>query len=87
MLERGDIEERIYRFVVEDLRWDGDTTELTYDTSLIDGAMDSLGIVKTISFLETDFGITVNEDEISPENFESIHALTGFVERKGRTES
>jgi acyl carrier protein len=48
--------------------------------------MDSLGIVKTVSFLEADFGIEVSEDEISPENFETINALAEFVRRKTATD-
>ena len=76
-------EERIHRFVIGDLRWeDNQGGDLTYDMSLLDGTMDSLGIVKTVSFLEADFGIEVSEDEISPENFETINALAEFVRRK-----
>ncbi len=75
-------EDKIRKFVIDDLRWEGKPGDLKEDTSLIDGAMDSLGIVKTISFLERDFGIKVDEDEILPENFETIGALADFARRK-----
>jgi acyl carrier protein len=73
----------IRRFVVEELQWTGSADELTDDASLIDsGVIDSLGIVKTISFLESTFGIKVREDELMPRNFETIDSIAAFVENK-----
>ena len=79
-------EDKIHRFVIEDLGWEDIRGELTDDSSLLDGTMDSLGIVKTVSFLETEFGLEVSEDEISPGHFETIRALAAFVRCKSGAE-
>lgn len=56
---------------------------ITDDQSLIDaGIMDSLAILTTISFIDEEFGIMPNEDELFPENFDSISAICDFVEKK-----
>lgn len=44
--------------------------------------MDSLAILTTISFLDEKFGIIPTEDELFPENFDSISAIRDFVEKK-----
>jgi len=78
-------EERIRAFIVRELNWDGDPEELTADRSLIDGhVVDSLGIQQLVAFLEDEFRITVDDEEVLPSNFESIRRLTGFVTAKQR---
>jgi acyl carrier protein len=46
------------------------------------GLIDSLGIIKLVSFIETKYGIKVNNDEIVPEYFQSLNALAEFVAKK-----
>jgi acyl carrier protein len=41
-----------------------------------------MGIVKLTTFLEERFGIETVDDDMVPENFESLRALCAFVERK-----
>lgn len=47
-----------------------------------EGYFDSMGFVMLISFLEENFGLSVNDDELIEENFESINAVAEFVVRK-----
>ncbi len=57
--------------------------ELGHDTLLFEeGLLDSMGFVSLISFLEEEFGVLPNDDELVEENFESINAIAGFIERK-----
>ena len=44
--------------------------------------LDSMAVVNVITALEEHFGITVADDEIGAETFESLASLTAFVERK-----
>jgi acyl carrier protein len=46
------------------------------------GFVDSLGILDVVSYLERQFGIVVDDEELIPEHFESIDALTAFANRK-----
>lgn len=43
---------------------------------------DSMAVVSVVMQLEEHFGITVDDDEISAETFESLGSLTDFVDRK-----
>jgi len=46
------------------------------------GIIDSLGIVKLVSFMEEAFNLTIDDDEILPENFQSLNSIVRLVEQK-----
>lgn len=46
------------------------------------GIVDSMGILQLVTFLESQFGIGVDDAEIVPKNFESTTAIAAFVARK-----
>lgn len=54
------------------------------DTDLLveDGIIDSFAIMSLLGFLEEQFSIQIGGDELLPENFQSVAALTAMVERK-----
>ena len=62
---------------------DGDfDVQLTDDTHLIDaGIIDSMGIMKLLTYLEDTFSIKIDGDDLVPENFESIDAICGLVSK------
>jgi acyl carrier protein len=49
---------------------------------LKNGFIDSLGILEVVTFLESEFGIAISDDELLPENFASVHNLSNFVQAK-----
>ncbi len=60
------------------------TGKLTADTALL-GAIpefDSMAVLGVITRLEEVFGISIADDEISAETFETVGSLATFVERK-----
>jgi len=62
-----------------------DPTALADDTSLIDeGFVDSTGVLEITAFLERELGISIADEEIVPENLDSIAAIAAFVARKKR---
>jgi len=53
------------------------------EDSLLDaGVIDSLGILDLVGFLEETFGLQASDDDLNPENFDSIATLVRFVESK-----
>jgi len=52
------------------------------DNLLTKGVIDSLRMLDMMSFLEDKYGLKIDEDEMMPENFESVEAITRFVEKK-----
>jgi acyl carrier protein len=56
---------------------------LADDDSLIErGIIDSTGVLEVVSFLEAEFGIQVLDEEMLPENLDSIARIATFVQRK-----
>lgn len=53
------------------------------DTSLIQsGLIDSLGMEELVSFLESTFGIEILDDDLLPDNFDTIASITALIEHK-----
>ena len=56
---------------------------LSDDDSLLEsGIVDSLGILELVDFLTSEFDISIADDDLTPENFDSIRSLIGFVKDK-----
>jgi acyl carrier protein len=56
---------------------------LEEDTSLIeDHIIDSTGILEVIAFVERTFHVQVEDDEMIPENFNSVKSIASYIERK-----
>lgn len=52
-------------------------------TSFLDqGILDSTGVLELVTFIEGRFGISVPDDELVPANFDSLAALSAYVQRK-----
>ena len=49
---------------------------------LEEGIIDSMNVMELIAFVEESFGIQINDDEIMPDNFDSVSRIAAFVERK-----
>ena len=54
---------------------------------LENGAIDSLGILDLVHFLEKEFSLQVSDDDLMPEHFESLAAVTNFVQQKSPRKS
>jgi acyl carrier protein len=55
------------------------------DNLLAKGVIDSLRMLDMISFLEEEYHLKIDEDELMPENFESVEAIARFVEQRIKT--
>ena len=60
-----------------------DPASLKDDASLLDaGIVDSTGVMEIVQFIESEFGVKVEDAEIVPENVDSVSRITAFVGRK-----
>lgn len=60
-----------------------DPAALQNDASLLDrGIIDSTGVLEVIGFIEDTFGIKVEDNEMLPENLDSIDRIAAYVSRK-----
>ena len=75
-------ETAIRQFLVEDVFYDRDLGSLGPDDSLLaKGLLDSMAILKTVTFCEEQFGITIPDQEVLPDHFQSVRAIAKLVER------
>ena len=80
--ETIEIESRIRAYILENLLFSNDGSELPNDASLLDrGIIDSTGVLEIVLFLEGEFGITIKASEMLPENFDSVDNMVRFVQR------
>ncbi len=69
-------------FVIENFLF-GEEGKLKQDTSFLEeGIIDSTGILELVNFLEETFKIAVDDDDIIPENFDSLKNIVAYLERK-----
>lgn len=77
------VAERVRRFIIDDLGWDGAADELTDDLPLIRaGALDSIGILTLVQFLESHYGIVIEDDEIVSVHLGSLASIERLVQSK-----
>jgi acyl carrier protein len=77
-----DIKDQVRKFVVTNF-YVPEPQTLSDDASLLDrGIIDSTGVLEVIGFLEDTFGITIEDDEMLPDNLDSIERISAFVARK-----
>jgi acyl carrier protein len=78
-----DVETAIERFVVDEIMLGDSNTKIDPNESLISsGVLDSLALLRLIAFLEEQMGVTVDDSEVIPENFETINEIKSFIEKK-----
>ena len=77
------VRDQIRDFVIENLMMGLDAGQLDDAGSLMDlGILDSVGVLDLVGFLESEWSITIADEELVRENLDSIDSLVGFVERK-----
>jgi acyl carrier protein len=78
------IEEKVKKFINQTfLRGGEPNPSLKNDTSFLEkGIVDSTGVLELVTFLEETFNIKVEDEELVPENLDSVNNLVRFVSQK-----
>ena len=72
----------IRAFIIENFLFEEDDG-LKKDTSFLEnGIIDSTGVLELVMFIEETYDISVDDDEIVPENLDSISNITKYIQRK-----
>lgn len=83
-MDRSEISAKVRAFVVSNF-YVAVATALSDEASLLDqGVIDSTGVLEVVGFLEQEFGVQVADDEMVPDNLDSISRITAYVERKSK---
>jgi acyl carrier protein len=77
------VEQEIRDFLAANFLLGADPTTLESSSSLIEaGLIDSTGVLELVGFLEDQFDIRIQDDDLTPENFDSIDNILGYLARK-----
>ncbi len=74
--------QRVRRFLEQNFLY-GQTWNLADSDSFLEaGILDSTGVLQLISFLNESFGIAIADEEVTPDNLDSIDRIAAFLDRK-----
>lgn len=78
-----EIKEKIKTFIVNNFLLGVNANNLNDSDSFLEkGIVDSTGILEVVSFIEESFSIKVEDEELLPDNLDSINHLVNFVQKK-----
>ncbi len=78
----SDQKTKIKNFIIENFLF-GNANGLEDNTSFLEeGIIDSTGVLELVTFLEEEFEIQIEDEELIPENLDSINNVTAYLERK-----
>jgi acyl carrier protein len=78
------IEKQIRQYIAENFLFTDDGYPMSDDASFLEeGIVDSTGVLELVMFVEETFGFTVQDEDIVPDNFDSVTQLVAYVGRKG----
>jgi acyl carrier protein len=78
-----DIKKQIVSFITNNFLFDDTQTGLDDKQSLLEtGVIDSTGVLELIAFIEETWGIKIEDEEIIPENLDTILDITYFINQK-----
>jgi acyl carrier protein len=81
LVESGNPTSRIRKFVLQTFPL-ARRRNVTDSADLLEsGVIDSLGILDLVTFLQQEFAVSVDDDDLTPENFKSIECMAQFVDR------
>lgn len=79
---------KIKQFIVEEFMPDVPAEELDSDFDLLTGGVvDSLGLLKVVAWLESEYDIGVDESELGPESFRTVNAIREYIEQQQQQQS
>lgn len=74
---------KIREFIFENFLFDAEDDALKNDTSFLEeGIIDSTGVLELVDWLEEEFSISVEDDELIPENLDSVNLLSAYITKK-----
>ena len=77
------IEQQIRDFIARNMLYSSDGFPHSDDTSFLqEGIIDSFGVMELVEFVQSSFRMTVDQRDVTPDNFDSVRKLATFVRRK-----
>jgi len=78
----SEISDRIRDFISSELMFEDSSANLSDDTPLLAGVIDSLGLMQLISFIEEEFDVAIDDAEVTASNFRTVGDIERLIEQK-----
>lgn len=72
----------VRKFIASNFLYGQDRNFGNDDSFLGEGIIDSTGVLQLVSFLEEAYGISVEDEELRPDNLDSVNNITAYLSRK-----
>lgn len=77
------MEARLREFIISEIGWGDSPDKLTAEFDLTGNhVLDSMGIMRMVAFIEDEWGVRVEDDDLLPENFSSLAGMTRLLNTK-----
>jgi acyl carrier protein len=77
------VEQKVRGFILENFMFSNDESALDNTESLLEkGVIDSTGVMELVAFLEDEYKFSIQDDELVPENLDSVRNIVAFVDSK-----
>lgn len=81
-----DVGGTLRKFILSECMFEEDESALKDDDELLaKGIIDSMRLLQLVQFVEEQFNISVSDEDLVPENFNTVNTVRSFVEEKQRT--
>ncbi|MBK7073182.1 MAG: acyl carrier protein [Myxococcales bacterium] len=82
-LDAATVERAVTTFIVDNFLFGNAADAPARDASFMEtGLIDSTGVLELVAFVESTYAIKVGDDELVPENLDSVANLAAFVAKK-----
>jgi len=78
----GMFAQQVREFIVANFFYGQERPLKNQDSFLREGIVDSTGVLQLVAFLEETYGITIEDEDLTPENLDSISNVTAYLCRK-----
>lgn len=77
------IKDALRTFILNNYLFTDDASALADNQSFLDsGIIDSMGVMEIVLFVEQEFGITIEDADITPENLDNLDSICALIQRK-----
>ena len=77
-----DVATRIRDFIKQEILFEDSNASLTDETPLLEGILDSLALMQLVAFIEEEFGVEIDDAEMTADNFRTVADIGGLVTQK-----
>ena len=80
----SDTSTRLREFIASEIMFEENASDLSDDAPLLGKVMDSLGLMQLVAFIEEEFGVTIEDSEVTVDNFRTIADIERLVDSKAQ---